>query len=232
MNKKNIFGFGLGVVSLVACAVLMLGQTSKVKAGTPRHVEINLLSGAGYVSISNNVAISYTSTNYWYLSATGTNVLAGAGITNSIQTNVVPGAFVDSGFNGVFCNANGDILTNVCLGIVIGDTNFVPPIYENQFLQPTASNTSMIALTAASTNLITVVLQRGNLGTNFGSTAQDKFTVAFNANGLTPAVFYTNLPATFMVGTKTIRVLSITVDNASTSPGEIISRLGLSAYLP
>lgn len=100
-------------------------------------------------------------------------------------------------------------------------------------------NISLCGTNAAATNIITFVLQtiandrfKLSPSTNLLATtgAQNRFTVAVTANGTTPVVVSTNVPASFMQGAQYVRLSSFGSSNAGTNV--FINDVSLNGYAP
>lgn len=217
----------------------------------------SFINGCNLV-VSNNQTIQYNYTNVPYVSPVGmlsgsysnistiyTNTSAG-NITNTI---VMPGAITDCSVNP---DANGNANTNVCILVSLNSTNLFPPARQGSLPNPSNPNNVTnwvppILINASSTNVLTFTFQRsgdpmansysssipgGTAPNTFGTGPSDYFKFTMNASNTTQQVYMTNLPASFVAGSRWIRLLSVSTDNASQSPGALINVLKLCGWGP
>lgn len=219
-NKPKIIG---PVLVLAVGTFLTYVQVCPTRAAV--HKTVNLLTGQN-LALSNNVTITNLQYGLYYIAPRLTNVIALS--TNSVSGAIEPPAFVP-GSSELWCDALGQPTSNMVFGIQLNATNIIDNINQNVLI--TTNMTNLFTPSSASTNTITFTLQRSCFGTNWGSSAQDKFTLVVNAGGVAGLTVYTNLPLTFTAGIKAVRILSVVASDA-TSPGVIINWAGISGWAP
>lgn len=218
----------LSIVFLLAFATAAFGASKEFRTQS-------FINGCNVI-VSNNTTLTYgVSTGFYFfpsasVNLNATNAYVQSGIANTVNTNLTnPTAFkLVEGFS----DANGNP-ASAAITIGIGSTNvFLPPFTT----WPPVSTNFYPALIAApsvsATNVVTFTFARAVMGTNFGTTSADKFVVAISATATTPIVVSTNLPTWFMQGTSAIQLLTVTADNATSSPGEWVNFVNLSGFIP
>lgn len=206
------------LISILAMVGLAYG------AHAVEHKSFPLLIGQN-LALSNNVTITPTNINLYYISPGLTNV---SSLTTNTAGNIVPTPISSS---SAFADENGNAGT-IVFGFRLNMTNFV--LGPNQNVLITTNTTNLFTPTATSTNTVTFTLGRSCMGdTNFGTTAGDKFTFSVNAGGIAGGIWYTNLPTAFTSGAKRIGILSIQSSDATNSPvGVIVNWAALSGFAP
>lgn len=234
------------LLSFAAIAALSLLTLSTMTSGSRAndHQSASFFNNYQMLVLSNNVTVTNTTTNVFVLQNTLQPVLVG---TNLVYTNVLSGSTNSLGNLlptwevdvPITCLANGDVSTNIAFVLMCGSTNVLyqpyqlPPLswINTNGLFTTNYPVPAVAMTAASTNTITLTFQAIKWGTNVttDSSANDRFTMTVIGTGLTPVVIATNAPAGFWSGTKAVSLVKIASDN-STSPGIIINDIRLAQW--
>lgn len=216
-NKLKIFG-----LVLVLTALAIVAHVHNAKAAS--HRTVSLVTGQN-IALSNNVTITNLQFGLYYIAPRLTNVIA---LSTNATGGIEPSAFVPVS-GELWADAIGQPTSNMVFGVQLNATNIIDSVNQNVAI--TTNMTNLFTPSSASTNTVTFTLQRSCSGTNWGSTTQDKFTLAVNAGGVAGITVYTNLPTSFTAGIKAVRILSVVASDA-TSPGVIINWVGLSGWAP
>lgn len=189
--------------SFIIGLVLAIIAIVPVQAAQP--IASTFLGGSGNLVLTNNTTITNAQQNLRFTTKAGTQVLA-------LQTNSVNGEL----YNGpallecfTWADANGNVNTNVAVLAVLKS-----------------------GVADLSTNTIVFTFQRSVDGTNFGTATQDTFVWQWGSGGLSEVIVSTNVPATFLTGTRKIRLKSAVSSNVSSGTNCVIGSLKLCGWAP
>lgn len=238
------------LVTSLLCGLMLLTSIHRAKAVIPQY--LSLFSGnAQMLYLSNNITITNGSpgvaasalttanaTNYWYIGGLQyTNVLAGSNynfVTNTYvgQTNfqTIPQMF---GAVDLWSDLNGDVTTPV-FSFTINNTNVYLPGSDNNIGIPPTTNLPVLIFVPAvtSTNAVTVNFIRGvGPRSNVQWDRLNLFSCTVSNTGIGPTTILTNPPSAWVQGATKVAVFSVS-SIASTGPGNIISAIGISGFIP
>lgn len=246
MNKTIKF-IGL---TIVTCALLLFSSIDKAEGATAKYFSLfsgnnqmlylsnNIIITNGYPGVASNALFTASATNYWYIGGLQfTNVLAGSNynyVTNTYvgQTNfqTIPQMF---DIVPLWSDSLGNVVTPV-FSFTINNTNVMLPGNDNNLSVPPTTNLPVLifAPSATSTNAVTLTFIRG-VGT-LTSPQWDKlntFSCTVSNVGVGPYTVLTNPPASFVQGARYVALYTVS-SIASTGPGNILSAVGISGFIP
>lgn len=210
-------------------SILCLGIAALSAKATDYKFASFIVDGQWLV-VSNNVAVSNNTPNVYYFSD-----FSRTNVQTFVTTNT------QGGTNGQWEGdidlnplRDGGVNTNIAFMVVLNDTNYTAPAFQQTFngypLGYTNSPAPVFTLTTAATNNVTFVLQKSSGLRRFDTT--NTWSFSLQVQGTTPVVVATNMPSGFLAGAHRLRLFKISNDNAASSPGTLVSQAGIGQWVP
>lgn len=205
--------FVVGAIAMVALAFTAIGQ--------PHQYRSLLASGVGSVMVSNT---THGVTNFTAVGALSTNVVGSiytntAGVSNYLGA----GTTVDllSRSVGLWSDRNGSSAPLMVTNNLAGDTESYASIMIG-----------IVGTAAAANSALTFSFWPLPDGTNETTTAGDAWIVGVTANGVTPVLIKTNLPAYLFKNCRGIHCKFISNADVDADSEVFVYKLGLIGFVP
>lgn len=216
--------------------LIALSVLAALSASALDPVNNSFFGGNKAIIITNNSTVNFGDSAVFYVAPNRIGLFSG------LSNNILPNAYSAAGSqvafdsplatswyytNSVTANSINNLNPNAWSDIPCGSDRNGNQVAANIAVTFNGINN------ANTTNLVTFTIGRICDGVNVSTVSNEKITMAQAlANGTTAVTYSTNLPSTFVQGATKLRLLSIAVNNVSSSSYVIVSNVTLNYFSP